>query len=225
MKRYIFFVAHPDDETLGCGGTIRKLVSSGAKVKVFFFTKGEESRGFNKKNLIKKETQRLSSCKKALQKLGVKDYVFNNYPDNQLYKVDFLNLVKQVESEIKKFNPNYIFTHFNGDLNIDHSIISRAVTTASRPAHNPNIYGLYFFPTLSTTEWNYSNEEKFHGNFYIDITKYFKAKTQAFNCYKSEQKKNYPRSLKVIKSQANLFGSHIGCEFAEIFKIGYLKKH
>ena len=224
MNKYIFFVAHPDDETLGCGGTIKNLTTKKAKVKVFFFTRGEGSRDFDNIELKNKEIERIAQCKKALKELGVKDFVFNDYPDNQLYKADFLNMVKNIETEIKKFKPNYIFTHYYGDLNIDHRIISRAVTTAARPAHNPNILGLYFFPTLSSTEWNYAQEEKFHGNYFVDISKSLNSKIKAFNYYKSEKKKNYPRSQKAIKSLAIINGSHIGCEFAEAFKVGFIKK-
>lgn len=223
MAKYIFFVAHPDDETIGCGGTINKLTNLKNQVKVIFFTKGEGSRDFNNKKTLVNEEKRLLNCRKALKTLGVKLFKFNDYPDNQLYKIDFLNIVKLIELEIKKFKPTYVYTHFSGDLNVDHQIVSKAVTTAVRPAHNNNIKALYYFPTLSSTEWNFYSKERFVGNYYVDISKSIKRKLKAFNFYKSEIKKNYPRSSSAIESQAHLLGSQIGCKYAESFQIGYIK--
>ena len=86
--------------------------------------------------------------------LGVKDYSFEDFPDNEFDKISLLTITKKIESEIKKFNPDTIFTHHNGDLNIDHQITSKAVLTACRPKVKNNVKLILFFEILSSTEWN-----------------------------------------------------------------------
>ena len=95
-NRILVLAAHPDDEVLGCGGTIKKLSSKGCVVKVVFFSDGESSR-VNKKNIANKILYRKQNAKKAAKILGYNKQDFLNYPDNKFYSVDYLELIKVIE--------------------------------------------------------------------------------------------------------------------------------
>ena len=183
MKKVLIVVAHPDDEVLGCGGTIAKLVDEKNKVKVIFLSDGESSRlkkVNNKKNLFRR-----ACAVKAMKVLGVKNFSFNRFPDNEFDKVSLLTITKKIEDEIKKFNPDTILTHHNSDLNIDHQITSRAVLTACRPNIKNKVKLILFFEILSSTEWNVVSKKTFFiPNWYEDITKYLNIKIKAIKCYK-----------------------------------------
>ena len=128
-KKILVFSAHPDDETLGCGGYIKKL-SKINNTAVCIFSTGITSRiKFNLKNInvLKK------NALKAFKILGFKKNYFLELDDNKLDKYPILEIIQKIEEIIKKEKPNIIFTHFPDDLNIDHEIVTRAVLTACRP--------------------------------------------------------------------------------------------
>ena len=220
MKKVLIVVAHPDDEVLGCGGTIAKLVDEKNKVKVIFLSDGESSRlkkVNNKKNLFRR-----ACAVKAMKVLGVKNFSFNRFPDNEFDKVSLLTITKKIEDEIKKFNPDTILTHHNSDLNIDHQITSRAVLTACRPNIKNKVKLILFFEILSSTEWNITSKKTFFiPNWYEDITKYLNIKIKAIKCYKKELRKSpHPRSLETIKALSIFRGSSSGVKNAEAFQLG-----
>ena len=173
-KRVLVVAAHPDDEMLGCGGTIAKLSKKKSKIFSLFFTDGVSAR---EKNKNKEINQRKINSLRALKVLGVKQSKFLSYPDNSLDKVPLIKIIKEIENIIKVFKPDTIFTHTSVDLNIDHEIVSRAVITATRPKPNFCVKNIYLFETLSSTEWNFNFKKKsFNPNFFVDITKSIKFK-------------------------------------------------
>ena len=220
MKKVLIVVSHPDDEVLGCGGTIAKLVDKKCEVKVLFLSDGESSR-LRKEN-IKKNLYRRNCAKKAMKILGVKNFTFNNFPDNQFDTISLLKISKRIEQEIQKYNPDTILTHHNGDLNIDHQRTSRAVLTACRPKVKNKVKLILFFEILSSSEWNINSKKNFFiPNWYEDITKYLNKKIKAIKCYKKELRKApHPRSLETIKALSIFRGSSSGVKYAEAFQLG-----
>ena len=108
---------------------------------------------------------------KLFDYLNIEKPLFLKFPDNQLDKVPIIKIIKKIEDVIKKFKPTIIFTHSENCLNVDHSIISKAVITATRPLQNLNfIKFLFSFEVPSSTEWRFS-KELYNPNFFIDITK------------------------------------------------------
>ena len=218
MKNILIVAAHPDDEVLGCGGTIAKLTSDGIRVNVLFLADGESSRK-NIKNLQKKIIERKENAKKALKILGCNSVKFLNFPDNRLDTVDLLSVIKKIEDYIEVIQPYAVFTHFEKDLNIDHQVAHRAVITACRPQPNYCVKELFFFEVASSTEWNLS--KVFMPNFFVDITKTLSLKKKALRVYEKELRNfPHPRSIKLIEAQAHLRGSSVGCKAAEAFIIG-----
>ena len=170
-KKILVVAAHPDDELLGCGGSLIKLSKDKCNIFTLFFTDGVSAREKNKK---REDTQRKKNALKSLKIIGVKQSKFLSYPDNALDKVPLIKITKEIEKVIMKFKPHTIFTHSNVDLNIDHEIISRAVVTATRPKPNFCVKNIFLFETLSSTEWNFNLKKSFNPNYFIDITKTIK---------------------------------------------------
>ena len=213
-KKILIIAAHPDDEILGCGGTIIKLKEKN-KFKVVFLTDGVSARG---KDKLKSKIRRKEALR-LFDYLNIEKPIFFKFPDNQLDKVPIIKIIKKIEDVIKKFKPTVIFTHSENCLNIDHSIISRAVITATRPVKNFNFINFLFsFEVPSSTEWRFSRKEIYSPNFFIDITKQIKEKKKCLNFYKSEIRK-YPhsRSIKGIESLAKFRGMSSGVKYAESF--------
>jgi N-acetylglucosamine malate deacetylase 1 len=218
-KTVLIFAAHPDDDVLGCGGTIAKFVKLGFKIHVVFLSDGESSREgvLNIDNLIKKRKQ---NAKTALKILGCTSIDFLDFPDNRLDSIDLLNVVKRVEYFIDIYKPSTVLTHYFYDLNIDHQVTHRAVLTACRPEPNCPVKELLFFEIPSSTEWNFSNV--FMPNYYVDISKTLSLKKKALKIYKNEMRLSpHPRSIQAIENLSYHRGSTVGCKAAEAFLIGY----
>ncbi len=220
-NRILIFAAHPDDEVLGCGGTIAKKTSKGYVVQTVFFSDGVSAR--HKKENIKKVEERKKSAKLAAKILKTKPPIFGKFPDNQLDTISFLKIVKFVEKYIKIFKPSIIYTHFPEDLNIDHRLVSLAVSTACRPQKNKLVKKILFFEIPSSTEWKIIINKKniFNPNWYEDISKTLDIKIKSLKVYGSELKKwPHPRSLKGVKSLAQWRGATVGYKAAESFVLG-----
>ena len=160
-KSVLVVAAHPDDEVLGCGGTIAKLSSSGSNINILFLSNGEDSRKANKLKMKKKILNRKKAAKLASKILGTKSPNFADLSDNQLDKYPLIKIIKIIEKNIKKYKPSVIYTHFKNDLNIDHQIVNRAVTTACRPQKNSSVKSLFFFEVPSSTEWRIDSKKNF----------------------------------------------------------------
>lgn len=222
MKKILIVAAHPDDEILGCGGTMSKHVSKGDMVNVIFLTNGVSSRDQNKIAMKKNIIKRKNAAIKASKIIGTKEPYFLNFSDNQLDKHPLLKIIKSIEILILKIKPDTIYTHFNNDLNIDHQITSKAVITICRPQKKSTVKKILFFEVPSSTEWQISKDTKlFNPNWFEDISAHLSKKILALKAYKDELVKwPHPRSLKGIKALANWRGGTVGYKAAEGFILG-----
>jgi LmbE family N-acetylglucosaminyl deacetylase len=157
----------------------------------------------------------------AAAKLGVKRVLLHKLPDNRLDTVPLLDIVKLVEGLIEQVEPEVIYTHHAGDLNIDHGIIHRAVLTATRPVAENRVREIYAFEVPSSTEWAFQRiEPGFRPNYFVDITKTIEAKIAAMECYETEARKfPHPRSPEALRAFAVRWGSVAGCGAAEAFEL------
>ena len=219
MKKNVLVVAaHPDDEVLGCGGTIARLKQEGYDIYTMILGEGITSRDENRDtNKRKKEIKELKDqIIQANKALGVKKVIIFDFPDNRFDTVALLDIVKKIEKVKNEVKPKIIFTHFKDDLNIDHKITYDAVLTATRPQKEETVKTIYSFEVLSSTEWNYPL--CFNPNVFFDISKTIDSKTKAMSCYKSEVRDYpHPRSLKAIELNAKMWGVKTGLEMAEAF--------
>lgn len=221
--KLLVVAAHPDDEILGCGGTVAKLVKKNYEAHVVIVSQGITSRysKLETKQSNKKLLNLKKSALKANKVLGVKTVSFLDFPDNRLDDICLLDIVKRLEQIIKKINPEIIFTHNSTDLNIDHKIVFDALITACRPLPMSKIKKILSFEVLSSTDWGTgSNNDFFNPNYYVDVHKTLNLKLKALKEYKSEMKKwPHARSIETVKALAKFRGSSMGIKAAESFKL------
>ncbi len=219
MKNNILVVvAHPDDEVLGCGGTIAKHILNGDTVNLIVMSDGESSRT-NIKNIKKKINLRIKSLEKSSQILGINKIFKFNFPDNKFDSLPLLDIIQKIEPLIKKIKPDIIYTHYINDLNIDHRIVAMSINTICRPSFIKKMpKKIFSFEVLSSTELNFMNNNQFNPNYFVDISKTFKLKIKAIKQYKSEIR-DFPngRSLKGIEVLSNYRGLSCGFKNAEAF--------
>ena len=178
-EKILIVAAHPDDEILGCGGTIIKLKENN-EIQTVFLTNGVSSRS-NKKTLISK---RRNECMSLFKYLNIKKPIFLNFPDNQLDKIPLLKIVKKLEKVIKSFKPKIVLTHYENCLNIDHQISFKATITACRPLKNVSVEEILSFEVLSSTDWSLFQKKSFQPNMYFNVTHQIKEKIKALKFYK-----------------------------------------
>ena len=163
---------------------------------------------------------RYAMANKAAGILGAQPPLFQSWPDNQMDNVSFLSIVQKLETEIENINPNLIYTHYAGDLNIDHQITHRAVMTACRPLPGSSVREIRCFEILSSTEWLSSSQRSFVPNCTVDISKQLDTKIMALECYKEEMRPfHHARSYEAVKALATLRGAQMGMVAAEAFII------
>ena len=210
----IVIAAHPDDEVLGCGGTIYKHTSEGDNVTIVFISDGESSRVI-KKNSIE---VRYNAARKASNILGCGEPIFLNLSDNRLDTYPLLEIIKKIEKVIFNVKPNIVYTHYYNDLNIDHQITCKSVLTACRPLPNSSIHTILFFETPSSTEWG-ETKDIFIPQKFVNISDFVKIKKKALSVYKNEMREYpHPRSLQAIEAIDSFRGATAGYKSAEIYR-------
>ncbi|MDR1508128.1 MAG: PIG-L family deacetylase [Synergistaceae bacterium] len=219
-KRVLVVAAHPDDEVLGCGGTIRKWHDCGAHIYALILAQGIAARGEEGISLNKKIETLRTQAKTSADIAGYREITFEDFPDNRMDSVDLLDIAQVVERYIKNYEPQIILTHHHGDLNVDHRLSYQAVITACRPLLGYSVKGIYTYETPSATEWNFPYyKNNFSPNLFIDITNTLQAKIDAVSCYASEiRQAPHPRSLENLRVLAAHWGSVAGLGYAEAFE-------
>ncbi|EAJ0349107.1 PIG-L family deacetylase [Campylobacter lari] len=213
-NKILIIAAHPDDEVLGCFGTIAKYIQQGYEAYTLILGEGKTSREINSEN----EQEILEDeLFKANNLLGIKKVFRKFFPDNAFDKIPLLEIVKSIEEVKNEIKPNIIFTHYEKDLNIDHQITYKATITATRSLQEESVKEIYSFEILSSTEWNYPLS--FQPDVFFDISETLDLKLKAMSFYQSELR-NYPhpRSLEGIKINAQYQGMRVGLQYAEVFK-------
>jgi len=215
-KNILVVAAHSDDEALGCAGTITRHVDEGDDVHVVFMTNGVGSRNADSSaTFLRKQL-----AKSAAKVMAIKTINTFEFPDNQMDSVPLLEITQAIETVIEKINPELIYTHHYGDLNIDHRVTHQAVMTACRPRPGFCVKELYAFEVLSSTEWQTPGYMSFVPNVFVDITAYMDKKLDAIQVYNSEMREQpHSRSIVNTKNLASLRGATIGVDYAEAFSL------
>lgn len=210
-KNVLVIAAHPDDEILGCGGTIKKLINSGYKVTSVVAVNGR-----------KEEEERIEPFMiKANKQLGVSEVIFLKLPNLLLETIPLSKINKQIEEILDKYKPSIIFTHHYGDVNRDHQILFQSVITAARPMPGKETVEILCFETVSSSEWSqHTNDKEFKPNYFVDITDTIAEKINSLKLYDVEMRPfPHPRSYDGINYLARVRGMTVGVEFAEAFEI------
>ena len=224
-KKILIVVAHPDDELLGLGATMHKLIQEfNVQTHVVILGEGITSRGDERdpKQWEKELKIHKQNIKEAQHAIGYHSVSIYDFPDNRFDTVALLDIIKVVEKEKERFLPEIIFTHHGGDLNIDHQRTFEAVITATRPIKDEVVKTIITFETPSGTEWQASNDPKrFTPNLFIEVSvEDVEAKIKGMESYRFEKRKwPHPRSPKALKSICRERGLRVGKDFVESFQI------
>lgn len=208
-KSVLVIAAHPDDEILGLGGTIRKHVLAGDTVHSVVMCEGTSVRyeGMDVPQRVHGHA--------AAEILGVTSFEMLSFPDQKLDTLNLMEVISPIEERVRKHQPQIVYTHFGQDLNRDHQILCEAVLVACRPVE-PCVEAIYAYETPSSTEWN--TPIRFVPNHFVDISETLETKLEAFACYESEVRPYpHPRSLQHLRHRAHYWGNLMYMHAAEAF--------
>ena len=224
-KRIMLVVAHPDDEILGPGGSMHRLITEfNCTSKVVILGEGITSRA-ETRNLEKWKKElhiHRQNIEEARKSIGYESVSIYDFADNRFDTVPILDIIKIVEKEKLEFIPDTIFTHHGGDVNIDHQRTFEAVITACRPLQNEVVKTIITFETMSGTEWRASSDPRhFIPNMFIELTQQdLLAKIKAMEAYEFEKRADpHPRSPEALEIRARMWGVANGLSLAEAFQI------
>lgn len=186
-NRIMAIVAHPDDEVLGCGGTLARLADEGHDVTVVYATGGETSSGH----------KRLGESGAACEILGLNTPIHLGYEDQKLGMVPFIDLNKAIKDVVYQHRPNIVYTHTGMDLNVDHRRIHEAVMVACRPVRDCSVTELY---TFQGSPWDFGEFGEWRANTYVMIQPYMDKKMEAMSAYSTEIKEPpHPQALESMR--------------------------
>jgi N-acetylglucosamine malate deacetylase 1 len=217
-RNIIIVGAHADDEVLGVGGTIQRAKKLGSTVSVLIITDSVSEQYQHDQSQIEKRNLSLRKC---CDKLGVDKTIQLNFPDMRLDEVSHIELNKALYDVINNNFYDTVFVHHPGDINLDHRVVFESVMVACRPLPECHVKNLLTYYTHSSTEWgNASTGRLFEPNIFVDITNELPSKLEAFSFYEDEIRKfPHPRSLENISNTAKYYGSSVGLEACEMFKL------
>lgn len=220
MSKVLVIVAHPDDEVLGMGGTIAKYVSSGVEVALLVVTDGSTSQYKNDPRLNKIMEDKKKETENAAEILGISKVFYGGQPDMKLDITEHTEVNAVIETVIDEFDPDIVYTHFEGDVNKDHQCVYESTLVACRPVPGQKIKELYSFSVPSSTEWSPQNSKTvFVPNVYVDIEGVFSEKKYiAMAAYKTELRDYpHPRSVETLRILDQAAGLQVGLKCAESF--------
>lgn len=213
----ILFVApHPDDETLGCGGTALRHKSEKDIIDWLIITKIKKTK-FNKAKILKREEE----IKKVGKMYGFRNIIKLNYATSTLDTIKKQKIIDNIKKVLDKLKPNIIYLPFENDAHSDHKVTFDSVLSCSKSFRAPYIKSIRVYETISETDFaNSYNNKIFQPNLWINITPYLEKKIKIMQVYKSEISKHpFPRSIKNIKALAINRGATAGFKYAECFNI------
>lgn len=217
MNRVLVVAVHPDDETLGCGGTLLKHKKIGDKTFWLIITSMKPENGFSGESIHRrdKEIARVASLYRftGLYRLDL--------PATELDIVSRNTLVKGIASVFNKVKPTIVYLPFKNDIHSDHNVAFNAAYSCTKTFRSPSIKKVLMMETISETELvSPSQSTVFKPNYFSDISQYLNGKIEIMKVFKGQMKKHpFPRSVKNIESLAAFRGAMSGCKYAEAFML------
>lgn len=216
MKNKILVVAvHPDDETLGCGGTLLKHKANGDEIYWLIITEAKVEDGFDVKSIEKRKNE----IKKVSKLYQFSKTINLELATMRIDEYSMSELINKISKAINEIEPNIIYLPFKGDVHSDHRKIFEASYSCTKSFRYPFIKKIYMMETLSETEFAPSTkEDSFIPNVFVDISEYMDKKLEIMKIFESEMDKHpFPRSVRNIKALGTFRGATAGCEYAESF--------
>jgi LmbE family N-acetylglucosaminyl deacetylase len=208
-RRVLVIAAHPDDEVLGCGGTVALHAKKGDHVTSIIMCEGESLR-YGTEGVGQSE-----HIRRAARTLGVCDVRPLGFADQRLDTLPLTDLIRPLEAIVKEVQPQIVYCQYGGDVNRDHQLLFQAALVATRPTAGW-VQAVYAFDTASSTEWAFPRT--FTADTWIDISETLEIKLAAMACYTSELRPYpHPRSLEALRNRALAWGNQQCLEAAEAF--------
>lgn len=217
MNNILVIAVHPDDETLGCGGTLLKHKAAGDAVHWLIVTSIQEQHGFAA-SVVETRRQEIKAVSSMYGFEGVYDL---DFPTMQLDEIAFSRLIRSISNVLGQVEPDIIYLPFKGDVHTDHQIVFKAAYSCTKNFRCPSIRKIVMMETLSETEFSPSTKgDSFIPNMFVDITNFIERKIKIMKIYKSEiGAYPFPRSERNVRALATFRGATAGCEYAEGFMI------
>jgi LmbE family N-acetylglucosaminyl deacetylase len=218
----LVLAAHPDDEVLGCGGTIARYAVEGHDVDIAILGEGITSRFADRDQAERAEVDHLHRhSRQVANLLGARNLSLFGLPDNRFDTVPILDVVKIIETLVSELKPHVVYTQHGGDLNVDHTVLYRATLTATRPMAGCPVREVYAYEVASSTEWAFQQfAPVFTPNVFQDITTTIDTKIEAMQLYQTEARPfPHPRSSEALRASARRWGTVVGVEAAEAFQL------
>ncbi|KFG90465.1 LmbE family protein [Sphingobium herbicidovorans NBRC 16415] len=214
VQRALVIAPHPDDEVLGCGGTIARLVALGRHVEVAIATRGREPQ-FDAGQVEQVQAE----ARRAHALLGVTRTHFLDFPAAELDRIPRAELNRGIAELVAQCRPDALFVPFAHDLHFDHGLIFEAAMVAARPVGAQYPARILAYETVSETNWAAPYlTPAFQPNLFIDISDHLDHKIEAFGCFAS-QVRPFPneRSPETLRALAQVRGSCVSKRAAEAF--------
>ncbi len=215
-------IAHPDDEVLGAGATLRRLADEGHAIYTCVLCAEADARH------ARPELERFrAECERARAVIGIRDSLGFGFGNIRFNAVPHLEMVQAIEEALLRFRPEWVFAHHPGDLNIDHRVCYEATLAALRLPERLTselpptlVRRVLLFEVLSSTDWTTPLDPAFQPNCHFEVGATFAAKMEALACYSNAFKPDpHPRSRANIEAHARLRGAQVGVAMAEAFCI------
>jgi LmbE family N-acetylglucosaminyl deacetylase len=216
-QKALVVALHPDDETLGCGGTLLKHNTQGDEIHWMICTEVKEEDGFSSER-VQRRNEEIDTVANLYQFDSVHRLGFSTMKVDQ-YTVS--ELVGKVSAVINQVQPTVLYLPFKSDVHSDHRVMFEAVYSCTKSFRYPFIKKIYMMETLSETDFALSTkEDSFVPNVFVDITDFFAKKLEIMQVFESEIGEHpFPRSLRSLEALATLRGATAGCEYAESFML------
>jgi len=215
MSIIVVVAPHPDDETLGCGGTLLHHVASGNEVHWLIATGMLCEFGFTELQV----NQRQAEIKQVSEAYSFADVHQLEFPPARLDSIPRVELISAISDVMKKVMPEIVYLPYRGDVHTDHNVVFDAVVSCTKWFRYPFVRRVLCYETISETDFELNPETRgFIPNSFVDITKYIDRKIEIAEMYQTEMGEfPFPRSAEALHSLAKLRGAACGCLAAESF--------
>jgi LmbE family N-acetylglucosaminyl deacetylase len=216
IKRVLVVAPHPDDETLGCGGTLMRLHQQGAELAWLIVTGISEEYGWTAESV----QQRDEEIDQVAKLMGFSE-VFNlRLPTTRLDTLSMQELINQFSAVFKSFEPEQLFLPNRSDAHSDHRVVYDAAAACTKWFRYPSIRRVLAYETLSETGFGIGAESVFDPNYFVDITGFLEHKLHVMAVYQSELGTfPFPRSVEAIRALGAVRGVASGFVAAEAFQL------
>jgi len=218
MSVVLVVAAHPDDEVLGVGATAARRAAAGDTVHLALLGEGITSRPGTDRTAV---GALQDDARAVAGMLGAKSVAFGALPDNRFDTVALLDIVQRVEGWVRELDPEVVYTHHPGDLNVDHRLTFQAVLTATRPVPGCRVREVYAFEIASSTEWAFGRlAAPFSPTVFEDVASTIDLKVACLERYRGEHRAfPHPRSGEALRAIARRWGTVVGLPYAEAFEL------